>query len=57
MSTIKKYDVLIIGGGVSGTALFYMLSKYTNISKIALVEKYNKVAQVNSRGRNNSQTL
>ncbi|MBI2670165.1 MAG: FAD-dependent oxidoreductase [Candidatus Yanofskybacteria bacterium] len=52
-----KYDVLIIGGGVSGTALFYVLSKYTDISSVALLEKYNKVAQVNSRGRNNSQTL
>jgi len=54
---VKKYDVLIIGGGVSGTALFYILSKYTNLSRIALLEKYHKVAQVNSRGRNNSQTL
>ncbi|KKT91706.1 MAG: FAD dependent oxidoreductase [Candidatus Jorgensenbacteria bacterium GW2011_GWA2_45_13] len=51
------YNVAIIGGGVSGTALFYMLSKYTDVSKIALFEKYSKVAQVNSRGRNNSQTL
>jgi len=54
---VGKYDVLIIGGGVSGTALFYMLSRYTNIPKIALLEKEDKVAQVNSRGRNNSQTL
>jgi len=57
MDKNKKYDVVIVGGGVSGTALFYVLSKYTDIPKIALFEKYNKVAQVNSRGRNNSQTL
>ncbi|PIP86468.1 FAD-dependent oxidoreductase [Candidatus Campbellbacteria bacterium CG11_big_fil_rev_8_21_14_0_20_44_21] len=57
MNKAKKYDVLIVGGGVSGTALFYMLAQYTNLSKIALLEKYNKVAQVNSKGKNNSQTL
>lgn len=54
---IKKYDVVIVGGGVSGTALFYALVRYTNIPKIALIEKYDKVAQVNSKGNNNSQTL
>jgi len=51
------YDVLIVGGGVSGAALFYVLSKYTNIPRIALLEKYNEVAQVNSKASNNSQTL
>jgi len=57
MNETKEYDVVIVGGGVSGTALFYTLAKYTDIPKIALVEKYDKVAQVNSKGRNNSQTL
>lgn len=52
-----KYDVIIIGGGVVGTALLYVLSKYTDIKKIALIEKYNKVGQVNSHRNNNSQTL
>lgn len=57
MNKVEKYDVAIVGGGVSGTALFYVLSKYTDIPKIAIFEKYNKVAQVNSKGKNNSQTL
>lgn len=52
-----KYDVLIIGAGVSGSALAYVLSKYTNIKKIALIEKESKAAQVNSNTHNNSQTL
>lgn len=57
MKEIKSYDVLIIGGGASGTSLLYALAKYSNIEKIALVEKYKKLGAVNSNGRNNSQSL
>ncbi|MAQ77058.1 FAD-dependent oxidoreductase [Candidatus Campbellbacteria bacterium] len=57
MKEIKKYDVLIIGGGASGTALLYTLAKYSNISSLALVEKYGELGSVNSHGRNNSQSL
>lgn len=53
----NHYDLIIIGGGVTGTALLYAVSRYTNIKKIALLEKYEQVARVNSHGRNNSQTL
>lgn len=53
----NKYDIVIVGGGISGTALLYVLTHYTNIKNIALIEKYNKVAQVNSKSNNNSQTL
>ena len=52
-----QYDVLIIGGGISGTALLYELAKFTDLSHIGLVEKYDRLADVNSHGRNNSQTL
>ena len=51
------YEVAIIGAGVSGTALLYTLSKYTNISRVALIEKNQEVALVNSHRTSNSQTL
>jgi malate dehydrogenase (quinone) len=52
-----KHDVIIVGGGVSGTALLYTLSKYTNIKNIGLIEKYSDYGLVNSSPRMNSQTL
>ncbi|NOZ38406.1 MAG: FAD-dependent oxidoreductase [Gammaproteobacteria bacterium] len=57
MAKQAVYDVLIIGGGVSGTALLYQLARFTDLKRIALLEKYSDVATVNSHGRNNSQTL
>ena len=51
------YEVVIVGAGVCGTALAYTLSNYTNIKKIALVEKNSAVALVNSHKNSNSQTL
>ncbi|PCJ32472.1 MAG: malate:quinone oxidoreductase [Gammaproteobacteria bacterium] len=51
------HQVAIIGGGVCGTALLYLLSEYTDIDDVVLIEKYDGVAKVNSHGRNNSQTL
>jgi len=53
----KLFDVIIIGGGVSGTALLYELSHFTNLENICLLEKYAAPATLNSHGRNNSQTL
>jgi len=53
----KIYDVIVIGGGVSGTALFYALSKYSTVKLIAIIEKYGSFGQVNSKWNNNSQTL
>lgn len=53
----QVHQVAIIGGGVCGTALLYMLAEYTDISDVVLIEKYGAVATVNSHGRNNSQTL
>jgi malate dehydrogenase (quinone) len=52
-----KHDVVIIGGGVSGTALLYTLCKYTNLKNIGLIEKYPDFGLVNSSPRMNSQTL
>lgn len=52
----RHYDVVIVGGGVTGTALLYVLSLYTNIRNIALIEKNSAVGQVNSHPLNNAQT-
>ncbi len=56
-SAVPKYDVLIVGGGVVGTALLYTLSKYTDIKAVSLIEKYSDFGLVNSASYNNSQTL
>lgn len=52
-----KHDILIVGGGVSGTALLYTLSKYTDVKNIGLIEKYSDLGLVNSASTMNSQTL
>jgi malate dehydrogenase (quinone) len=54
---MNKYDLLIIGGGVSGSALLYMAARYSDIRHIGLIEKYAAPARVNSLSSNNSQTL
>ena len=53
----STYDVIIAGGGASGTALLYVLSRYTNIRRIALLEKHDALGNVNSHATKNSQTL
>lgn len=35
----KIYDVAIVGGGIIGATTLFLLSRYTNISKIILVER------------------
>jgi malate dehydrogenase (quinone) len=55
--TSIKHEVLIVGGGVVGTALLYTLSKYTDIKNVCLIEKYSDLGLVNSASYNNSQTL
>ena len=57
MDKTHTHDVIIIGGGISGTALLYLLAEYTDINNVMLLEKYSEIANVNSHGRNNSQTL
>ncbi|MBI1957320.1 MAG: FAD-dependent oxidoreductase [Candidatus Niyogibacteria bacterium] len=51
------YDVVIIGGGITGTAILYAFAEFTTIPRIALIEKESGVAQLNSNTRHNSQTL
>ncbi len=52
----KRYEVAIVGGGVTGTALAYALSRFSNVHDIILLEKYEQVATVNSHPLNNAQT-
>lgn len=53
----KHFDVIVVGGGISGAALFYELSKYTNVKKVALIEKYHALSTLNTKGTSNSQTI
>ncbi|HSD11935.1 MAG TPA: FAD-dependent oxidoreductase, partial [Patescibacteria group bacterium] len=53
----QEYDVVIIGAGVTGTALLYVLSKYTDARRIAIVERCGGVAEISSHAAHNSQTL
>ncbi len=53
----NDFDVAIIGGGISGCAAFYTLSEYTDIKKIALLEKCDKLANISSSSKGNSQTI
>jgi len=52
-----KYDLVIVGGGISGASLLYTTAKFTDIESIALIEKESEVAAINSHRTNNSQTL
>jgi malate dehydrogenase (quinone) len=54
---MKTYDVIIVGGGITGTATLYALTKYTDVRRIAIIEKYRQLAEVNTSKENNSQTL
>lgn len=53
----QVFDLLIVGGGVTGSALLYLTSKYTDIKHVGMLEKYAAPARVNSLHSNNSQTL
>ncbi len=54
---IKNFEVVIVGAGVSGTALAYELARYTDINSIGIIEKYEDIATLNSSGTSNSQTI
>jgi malate dehydrogenase (quinone) len=54
---LPSTDVLIVGGGVCGTALLFVLARYTSLRQLTLVERHAQLAQVNSRASSNSQTI
>ncbi len=57
MTKNHHYDTIIIGGGITATALFFTLAKYTNLNRVAMFEKYSDIATLNSHESSNSQTL
>lgn len=54
---IKNFEVVIVGAGISGCALAYTIARYTDIKSIAVIEKYEDVSTLNSKGTSNSQTM
>ncbi len=54
---MNKYQILIIGAGITGSALAYVLEKYTNVKSVAILDKYPQIASVQSAKDDNSQTL
>ncbi|MFM7264902.1 MAG: FAD-dependent oxidoreductase [Cyanobium sp.] len=54
---VDQTDVLIVGGGVCGTALLFVLARYTDLRRLTMVERYPQLAQVNSKATSNSQTI
>ena len=52
-----NYDLVIVGGGISGASLLYTTAKFTDIDSIALIEKEPELGAINSHHTNNSQTL
>ncbi len=53
----KHYDIVIVGGGISGAALFYEIAKYTDAKSVCMLEKYEALATLNTKGTSNSQTI
>ena len=53
----NKYEVVIVGAGISGAALAYELARYTDIKSICILEKYEGIGTLNTHGRGNSQTI
>ncbi len=51
------YDLIIVGAGITGSALFYISSRYSDLKNVLLLEKYSDISTLNSSSRSNSQTL
>ena len=53
----RGYEVLIIGGGISGATLLYDLALHSDVQSMCLIEKYDHLDPLNSNAHSNSQTL
>ena len=54
---MERFDVAILGGGVTGTSAAFGFARYTNVQSIVMFERRHAVAQVNSNVMMNAQTL
>ncbi len=52
-----SFEVLIVGGGISGGTLLYNLASHTDVKSMCLIEKYDHLDPLNSNAHSNSQTL
>ncbi|MCF7847100.1 MAG: FAD-dependent oxidoreductase [Candidatus Gracilibacteria bacterium] len=53
----RTQDVVIVGGGISGCALLYVLAQFSHLKRITLIEKESALASLNSHPTQNNQTL
>lgn len=53
----QSADVVIVGGGVTGSSLLYELGQFTDLSRVILLERRSEFARVASGPNNNSQTI
>jgi malate dehydrogenase (quinone) len=53
----ENHEVAIVGGGIIGTSLLYILSKFSNIESVVLLEKNKKLGQESTNSKSNAQTL
>lgn len=56
-NSIQNRDLVIIGGGVTGTSLAHVVSTYTDIASTLLINKDTQCGEANSKANMNSQTL
>jgi len=52
-----QYDLVVVGGGISGASVLYALAKFSDVDRIALFEKESTIGAINTAREHNSQTL
>mgnify|MGYP006285995639 FL=1 len=53
----EEYDLVVVGGGISGASVLYALAKFTDVEQVALFEKEPTIGAINTAREHNSQTL
>ncbi|EER12796.1 fad oxidoreductase, putative [Perkinsus marinus ATCC 50983] len=52
-----RCDVAIVGGGISGCSLAWVLTRFTDINSVIVLERHHNVGRVCSHATSNSQTM